>query len=105
MQFSLVGVVSRGHSPGLLLFGNDDKAASGNGPIPPAVVANLLGQPVKAQDLAQGVLGLTDDAPQLLLGVLLFVHQGLQAFGLFDAGEILPEKILHHGNFRIVAGN
>ena len=77
LQFGFMCVVRCCHASGLLLLGDGDQGAAGDRPVSPAVVADLLGELIEAQDLAQGILGLADDGPQLLLGVLLFAHQGL----------------------------
>lgn len=48
----------------------------------PAVVADVLGELVEAQDLA---------------------HEGLEAFSLFDGGQILTEYVLYQGDLGRVA--
>ena len=98
LQLGLVGVVGRRHAPGLLLLGDGDEGAFGDRPVPPAVVADLPGELVEAQDLTQGVLGLADDAAQLFLGVFLLFHEALQGLGLFDGGEVLAEEIFDQGD-------
>ena len=103
LLFGLEGDVGRRHAPGLLFLGNGGEGVFGDRPVPPAIVADVLGKLVEAQDLAQGVPGLADDAAQLLLGVFLLRYEGLQAFGLFDGGEVLALEIFDERDFSGVA--
>ncbi len=105
MLCGLVGVVGRDHAPGLLPPGDGDQGAPGDRPVPPPRVPDLLGQPREAQGLADGVLGLPDDAAELFLGVALLVHEALQGLGLLDAGQILALEVLDKGDLRMVPGH
>jgi hypothetical protein len=98
----LVRLVGLDHAPLLLLCGDLDQDALGDGGVLAAIVQDHLGKPVKGEGHRDRGDGLTHDSGQILLLVAAALPEAFEGLGLLNGGEIRADRVFDPRDLLVV---